>query len=202
MDIISKEDAKSQQLSRFYTGIPCKHGHVGERFVRNGYCVKCTNELNVRWKKKTGYDKRFRDSEGRKEKRTAVSRNWRHNNPLQAKRWSSSDKGKQYNAEWDKGAGKIRRLLSNVRTRAKSKGLEFSLCADDLIIPEYCPVLGIKLDYDANKRTYNTPSVDRIDNTKGYTPDNVRIISWRANRLKWDANVDELEAILRYMKNE
>jgi len=44
------------------------------------------------------------------------------------------------------------------------------------------------------------PSIDRVDNSKGYVPGNVRIISWRANRLKNDATVEEMELIIKYMK--
>lgn len=62
-------------------------------------------------------------------------------------------------------------------------------------------MLGIPLSPPAQgKHTNNTATVDRIDPAKGYTKDNVRIISWRANRLKSNATISELEAILCYMK--
>jgi hypothetical protein len=38
----------------------------------------------------------------------------------------------------------------------------------------------------------NSPSVDRIDSTMGYTKDNLQIISKRANQFKSDATIDEL----------
>lgn len=34
-------EALNQRLTRYSTGEPCKHGHVGERFVSTGACVKC-----------------------------------------------------------------------------------------------------------------------------------------------------------------
>jgi hypothetical protein len=37
-----------------------------------------------------------------------------------------------------------------------------------------------------------SPTLDRIDNSKGYIVGNVWVISMRANRLKSDATVDEL----------
>jgi hypothetical protein len=38
---ISRRDAHLQGLKRFYTGEPCKRGHVCERFTSNGNCVRC-----------------------------------------------------------------------------------------------------------------------------------------------------------------
>jgi hypothetical protein len=43
-------------------------------------------------------------------------------------------------------------------------------------------------------------SVDRFDNSKGYTRENVRVISNRANLLKKDADAGELRAVLTYME--
>jgi hypothetical protein len=67
-------------------------------------------------------------------------------------------------------------------------------------IPEYCPIFPwIKLNYKAGNisRLPDAPSLDRIDNSKGYIPGNVRIISWRANKLKGEAENRELIALGR-----
>lgn len=50
--------------------------------------------------------------------------------------------------------------------------------------------------------TDNSPSIDRIDNLKGYTKENIKIISHRANAIKRDASVEEVEKILKYMKGD
>jgi len=39
--IISRKDAKSQGLTRYFTGIPCKYSHISERYVVNGLCIEC-----------------------------------------------------------------------------------------------------------------------------------------------------------------
>ena len=92
------------------------------------------------------------------------------------------------------------RMLLSARKRAKERGLEFSLTPEDVPVPSHCPVLGIPMTF-GSKDWNNSPSLDRIDPKKGYTPDNVRVISFRANRIKCDATVAEVEAILAYMKN-
>jgi len=83
--------------------------------------------------------------------------------------------------------------LSCVKVRAKRKNIAFNLTKEDMIFPEVCPILGIKLErrkgYGSN---YNSPSIDRIDNTKGYTKDNIQIMSRRANAMKSDASPEEL----------
>ena len=33
--------AKAAGRARYFTGKPCKHGHVAERFVSNGGCITC-----------------------------------------------------------------------------------------------------------------------------------------------------------------
>ena len=68
-------------------------------------------------------------------------------------------------------------------------------------LPIHCPMLGIPLDYTREiSRSDNSPSIDRIDSNLGYTPDNVHVISWRANRIKNDSTPDELTAIADYMR--
>lgn len=99
-----------------------------------------------------------------------------------------------------------RKMLYAARNRAKKSGLECTLTLEDIVIPELCPVLGIPLFASAGggKRPptmlENSPSLDRINNDKGYTPDNIRVISMRANNLKSDATLEELEAVVAYMK--
>lgn len=41
MEIIIRKDAKALGLSKYFTGKPCKHGHVEERRTDNGNCKEC-----------------------------------------------------------------------------------------------------------------------------------------------------------------
>lgn len=85
-----------------------------------------------------------------------------------------------------------RHMLNNSKQRAKVAGLEHTLTIDDIVIPDFCPVLGIKLETGNRKEHHNAPSIDRIDNEKGYTKDNILVVSTRANLIKKDATIDEL----------
>ncbi len=41
---LTREEAALCGLSRFWTGRPCKYGHVSERYVSNRQCVQCNAE--------------------------------------------------------------------------------------------------------------------------------------------------------------
>jgi len=91
-------------------------------------------------------------------------------------------------------------MIDNAKARAKRKGIEFSLTKDDIHIPDRCPILGIPLRRGGNFLG-NSPSLDRVDNTKGYTPDNIVVVSLRANKIKNDATLEELKLITEFYSN-
>lgn len=41
MDIISRSDAIRQKRQRYFTGVPCKYGHLVERYTKNAACLEC-----------------------------------------------------------------------------------------------------------------------------------------------------------------
>ncbi len=65
--IVSRTDATARGLKLYFTGVPCKRGHMAMRLVRNGECLEC---------KKHG--KRVYNV---KNPHTATVRNLRRNNP-------------------------------------------------------------------------------------------------------------------------
>lgn len=83
-------------------------------------------------------------------------------------------------------------ILTSCRNTAKAKNIAFTLKKEDIIIPEKCPVFGIKLKFNNNHPNESSPSVDRIDNNVGYTKENIIIVSWKANRLKRDSTFEEM----------
>lgn len=94
-------------------------------------------------------------------------------------------------------------LLKCARKRAKKTGREFSITIDDIVVPSHCPVLGLELTVLSEaSASHNSMSLDRIDNNLGYVPGNVIVVSYRANTLKKDASVEELEAIVNFYKRK
>jgi len=87
---------------------------------------------------------------------------------------------------------KARDIIYRVRYRAKKRGLPFNLSVDDIRLPKYCPLLGIKLNYRASTTLDSSPSLDKINPSKGYVKGNVWVISHKANRLKSNASTKEL----------
>ena len=84
-----------------------------------------------------------------------------------------------------------KRLWNAAKSRARKKGREFSIELSDIVVPAVCPVLGTPVV---------SPSLDRIDSSKGYVKGNVRVISKRANMLKNNATIEELELVLEDLK--
>jgi len=91
-------------------------------------------------------------------------------------------------------------MFHNAQHRAKKKGIPFSITIDDIIIPETCPLLGIPLVSTNDKRDPRNPSLDQKDPGKGYTPDNIWVVSSRANWIKSDASLQELELLVENLK--
>ena len=111
----------------------------------------------------------------------------------------------QYWAKVSTREGRVQHILEGIKARAKPRGIAFEITLDDLLpLPDTCPILGIPLSYVGKKkrRGYldDSPSVDRIDPALGYVPDNVWIVSARANVIKNDGTVEEHEKIIAAMR--
>lgn len=105
--------------------------------------------------------------------------------------------------EKKKGEGPEYFLWKSCKTRAARNKLAFDIEVSDINVPPVCPVLGITLvPFGGKGMRDDCPSVDRIDNTKGYIKGNICVISWRANLLKRDASLEELEKITDYVRQK
>ena len=99
---------------------------------------------------------------------------------------------------------RLQMLLNASKQRAALKNREHTITLDDVKalypVDGKCPVFGFDLEFNSQGFRETSPSIDRIDSTKGYTRDNIQIISWKANRLKAYATVEDLELLVAFLK--
>lgn len=116
-------------------------------------------------------------------------------------------------------------MIRNVKSSAKRRNLDFNLSYEDIILPKYCPLLNLELNYNnimVNKITkvkenyissnfnyFNRATIDRIDNSKGYVKGNIIVMSRLANAMKNEANFEQLETfsinilnLINFYKNQ
>jgi hypothetical protein len=173
----------------FYPGKPCRHGHSAPRISSDGRCTVCSLACSAAWRDRNP---------------DRVKANW--------KRWRSSDRGREIAtaavALWRKSDPKrtwASAAVSSAKRRAKEAGMEYALCYRDVLplCPDRCPALGIELDYGVKGQKgarWNSPTIDRLDNTRGYTPDNIAVISYRANSIKQAATAAEIRAVADWLE--
>lgn len=93
------------------------------------------------------------------------------------------------------------KMRNRAQQRARQSNIEFSLSKEDIIVPEKCPILGIPLichkGSPGGKK--NSPSLDRIDSTKGYTKDNIWVISHLANQMKSHSSIKEMKNFAKWV---
>lgn len=93
-----------------------------------------------------------------------------------------------------------RYLFRTAKNRAAKHGIEFDLDYSDCLVPERCPILGMRLEVFSQIRGNPcAASVDRIDNSKGYIKGNVQVISLLANQMKSTANAEQLRSFARWV---
>lgn len=91
------------------------------------------------------------------------------------------------------------KMYHAAKTRATQSGIEFSIDLTDLVVPEVCPITLKPFVYGEERSL--APSLDRIDNSKGYRKDNIRIISTFANSRKGSLSLEEIERLYLYTKS-
>lgn len=173
----------------------CLHPeHVGDRYVPlpqmqkrtnrpipyGSNCLKCFNHYN------------------------RASRN------TEEKRKQNNLNSSQYIRNRRKSKGIGWSIWYSAKNRAKKSGIVFTITAEDVVVPDVCPILSIPLikdteyilnsEHKSQLNLPNYPSIDRIIPELGYVKGNVAVISWRANNLKSNATLHELESVVQWMK--
>ncbi|KKL89438.1 hypothetical protein LCGC14_1914670 [marine sediment metagenome] len=94
------------------------------------------------------------------------------------------------------------KLWMYAKKRAKNKRIRFNISVLDLPdVPKYCPVLGVRIIVNNRMGPHDrSPSLDRIIPKLGYVKNNVRVISYKANRIRSNANTEELKLVWKDAK--
>lgn len=136
MEIISSPDARRRGLKRYFTGRPCKYGHLAERWISTNGCVECTRDNARAWY--------WKNTEYAAEK----NREWREANPAYAKQWANENAHKLRAAErryyyndtgrrralskaWEKANAEARAAIAS-RYRARLVSAPGSFTKDDI----------------------------------------------------------------------
>lgn len=120
MTPISRQEALAAGLKRYFTGKPCKSGHISERFVSTRGCVQCCKGFNA-----GNFARRYARDPAFVETRNAKSRAWAASNPeknraRQAKwRAENPTKNREYLAK--RNPERVREHAQRSRRKNKAK---------------------------------------------------------------------------------
>jgi hypothetical protein len=172
-------------MTETFIGQPCKICGSTLRYAKEKRCVKCRRT----------YDKARNKTP---ERRARDNKRWREDPKRQELQVRLRADG--YHNRWQKNAhvkDPRRKMLTSAKQRAAAYGREFRITLDDIVIPLKCPLLGIPIVLGNRRVKNNSPTIDRKNSAKGYIPKNIWVISWRANRIKYNATLKELKLIVK-----
>lgn len=171
------------------------------------YCREKGRQANNLRKEKKSAQAKEHYQEYR-EKISNRNKEWREQNKEKLRQYEKSDVRKQKNKEWretKRAEDRFRFVWYAAKRRAKDNGVPFAITKQDIIdifpLDGKCPMLGITLQFNNKSSKDDSPSLDRIIPKLGYVPGNILLISYRANRIKNDATLTELENIILFLKN-
>ena len=171
MEIILRAAAKAKNLKRYWTGVPCVHRHISERYTVTGQCVQCGKS-------------RLEDKDRRQQNNAWSLQNY-HAHKNDPEFWAR------------KRCGAIRRYC---KKHTIPFDLTPDYILSQIPPDRRCPVLGTPFLFGGPKLHPHGASIDRVFPTVGYMQGNVHVISWRANNLKRDSlDPEELRKVADYM---
>lgn len=116
MEIISRKEALARGMNKFFTGKPCKNGHIEPRRIHNSVCMGCIRVAGRKWYAKNTAHKLQKSKEvyqKNKENVLARTRLYQINNKERARAWSK---------EWAK-RNPERAQEAQTRWRKKNPGI-------------------------------------------------------------------------------
>lgn len=178
---LKAKEGQTKKCTKCGKELPLENFNRGNSlFGRRSFCRECEKEIQnspERVARRRELELKRRENPEYVKHRNKKDRERRHSNVLSYKK----------------------AMLSSARSRARSKNLDFNIDVSDIELPEVCPLLGIPLSINASNKEFSY-SLDRIDSSKGYVRGNVWVISDRANRLKNNATLEELDMLVTNLK--
>ena len=127
----------------------------------------------------------------------------RHGVRGSCRKCENARKRESYRANISNEERKAHKILNAARQRARKRGADFSIAIED-VMPQIhlgaCSVTGIPFNYESpghGIRNPYGPSIDRIDSSKGYTPDNIRIVIFALNLMLADFGDEVFEHVAK-----
>ena len=118
---ISRKQALKRGLGFYFTGNPCKRGHIAERYVSNCTCVQCVREkdLNTYWSNPEASRKRvLRYAQENKEKVRLRNADWRKRNKDHLREYES----RRWLTQIEDRRSSLRQWCSKNRDKARALG--------------------------------------------------------------------------------
>lgn len=101
MELVSLRAAREKGSLRYFTGKPCSHGHVAERFTSSRNCVECAEARALLWKRANPSkvaDQRRSWAAANPERNKAIKAAWNKANPesqkVRSRNWYLNNKAK------------------------------------------------------------------------------------------------------------
>ena len=195
----------------------CKQEKSHSDFTRNKrckdgfncYCKICLGEKIADWARRNkdkvneiarnGYHRRKDkyQTPQHKEARKVISKRFAKLNPDYKKH--------QYERDFKKPSYWINTAIGGMRQRSQRKGFPLPQLNCRICLTAWAYANGfqklwdayVSSEYDQNLK----PSIDRLDNSKPYTTDNIRLVTWRENLDSWNrgGNIDHGKSMADYL---
>ncbi len=93
------------------------------------------------------------------------------------RKWASKNDRTDYFIEYEKRRSRSKEaiMFNNSKLNARKKNLEHTIVLEDIVVTDTCPCC---------KTVMVQPSLDRVDNNKGYIKSNIQVICWMCNKIK------------------
>lgn len=119
---MNRQEAIAAGASTYFTGKPCKHGHIAERYVANWTCVKC---FSIR---ALAYQRKWRKEKPEKQREYALKYSEKHNKTNKEWRKNNKEKTLLQRQKWDENNREKRNYLSR-KWRKENKEIVYALIA-------------------------------------------------------------------------